>query len=125
MRCALLRWARGSDRSPQVFDGPCALRELLPYAAARNFARSSQSAYDFGAVTITRHVFWIALVSAGCASRMSSLREDNRRLSQSVTELRADRRSQDRKIRDLEQQLAMIKEKQVSAEPVPVLPVEV
>ena len=33
---------------------------------------------------------------------MSTLREDNKRLSQSVAEMRAERRAQDRKIRDLE-----------------------
>jgi tol-pal system protein YbgF len=71
-----------------------------------------------------RHAIWLLLV--GCASPMSALRADNHRLSQEVAELRADHRAQDRKIRDLEHQLALAKEKQVvDAAPVPQLPVEV
>jgi len=54
---------------------------------------------------------------------MSAVRDDNRRLSISVAELRADRRAQDRKIKDLEHQLALAKE-QVAA-PIPQLPIEV
>ena len=54
---------------------------------------------------------------------MSTLREDNHKLEQSVEELRADRRAQERKMRDLEHQLALSKEKQVAD--VPQLPVEV
>jgi tol-pal system protein YbgF len=76
-------------------------------------------------VTITRHAVWIVLASVGCATPMKAMREDNRRLSQSVAELRAERRAQDRKIRDLEHQLAMLQEKSSSTEPLPVLPVEV
>jgi tol-pal system protein YbgF len=55
---------------------------------------------------------------------MSSLRADNRRLTQNVDELRADRRAQDRKIKDLEHQLAIAKSSQTSPD-VPQLPVEV
>jgi len=44
---------------------------------------------------------------------------------QSVAELRAERRVQDRKLADLEHQLAESKVKASSAEPMPVLPVEV
>jgi tol-pal system protein YbgF len=78
-------------------------------------------------VTITRHVFWVALASVGCASPVKALREDNRRLSQSVAELRAERRVQDRKLRDLEHELAQLKAAQapLPAETVPTLPVEV
>ena len=54
---------------------------------------------------------------------MSALRADNRRLNQEVVELRTDRRAQDRKIKDLEHELALAKERAVNA-PVPVLPVE-
>lgn len=79
-------------------------------------------AYDFGAVTITR-LIWIMLPAIGCATPMSALREDNHRLEQSVAELRADRRAQDRKLRDLEHQLALAKDKQ--GPDVPQLPVEV
>jgi tol-pal system protein YbgF len=50
----------------------------------------------------------------GCATPMSAVRDDNHRLTQSMTELRADRRAQDRKIRDLEHQLAMAREKTVT-----------
>jgi tol-pal system protein YbgF len=56
---------------------------------------------------------------------MSALRADNHRLNQEVAELRADHRAQDRKIRDLEHELALAKEKQIDAAPVPQLPVEV
>jgi tol-pal system protein YbgF len=54
---------------------------------------------------------------------MSQLREDNRRLTSQVADLRADRRTQDRKIKDLEHDLA--KEKLAPAADVPRLPVEV
>ena len=58
---------------------------------------------------------------------MKSLREDNRRLNQSVAEMRAERRAQDRKIRDLEMQLAMMKKSgdKTSSAPLPQLPIEV
>lgn len=57
---------------------------------------------------------------------MKSLREDNRRLNQSVAEMRAERRAQDRKIRDLEMQLAMMKKDgKHASEPLPQLPIEV
>lgn len=74
-----------------------------------------------------RHAFWVVLASlAGCATPMKALREDNKRLSQSVAEMRAERRAQDRKIRDLEMQLAMQKAKAPRGETaVPQLPVEV
>jgi tol-pal system protein YbgF len=57
---------------------------------------------------------------------MKSVREDNQRLSQSVAEMRAERRAQDRKIRDLEHQLALIREQGPRGEGgMPQLPVEV
>ncbi len=79
------------------------------------------------AVTITRHALWVVLASVGCATPMTALREDNKRLTTSVAEMRADRRIQDRKIRDLENQLALDKTKAPAArnEAVPQLPVEV
>ena len=55
---------------------------------------------------------------------MSALRADNHRLSQEVTELRVDHRAQDRKIRELQHELALAKEKPIDPAPVPVLPVE-
>ncbi|MBV8760152.1 MAG: tol-pal system protein YbgF [Deltaproteobacteria bacterium] len=76
-------------------------------------------------MTTTRHPIWVVLLaSVGCASPMSALRADNRRLNQEVVELRTDRRAQDRKIRDLEHELALAKEHTANDAPVPVLPVE-
>jgi tol-pal system protein YbgF len=80
--------------------------------------------YDFSAVTITRWI-WAVVASVGCATPMSALREDNRRLSQTVAELRADRRAQDRKLRELEHELATAREKSGADAAVPQLPVEV
>jgi tol-pal system protein YbgF len=60
----------------------------------------------------------------GCATPMSTLRAENRKLFTDVSELRADRRMQDRKIKDLEHQLALAKENQPLGD-VPQLPVEV
>jgi len=75
---------------------------------------------------MTRHAFWLLLV-IGCASPMSAMRDDNRRLNTTVSELRADRRSQDRKLRDLQHQLDKLRATQVTAvmASLPVLPVEV
>jgi len=63
---------------------------------------------------------------------MASLREDNRRLAQTVTELRADRRIQDRKLADLHHQLDELRAKAATGGlaggldgSVPILPVEV
>jgi tol-pal system protein YbgF len=56
---------------------------------------------------------------------MSALREDNRRLTQTVAELRADRRVQDRKLRELERDLELAREKAGAEVAVPQLPVEV
>ena len=55
---------------------------------------------------------------------MSQLRADNRQLSAELVELRADHRAQDRKIRDLQDQLALAKENTVVPD-MPQLPVEV
>jgi tol-pal system protein YbgF len=71
-------------------------------------------------------VLWVVLASiGGCATPMTAMREDNKRLSQSVAEMRAERRAQDRKLRDLEHQLALLKEQAPRSEPLPQLPVEV
>jgi tol-pal system protein YbgF len=59
---------------------------------------------------------------------MSSLREDNRRLTQTVTGLRTDRRMQDRKLRDLQHQLDEAHAKLATTMfdgPMPQLPVEI
>jgi tol-pal system protein YbgF len=81
------------------------------------------SAYDFGAMT--RHAFWLLLL-VGCATPMSSMRDDNRRLNQTVEDLRADRRAQDRKLRDLQHQLDKVRADKVTAmiSSMPQLPVE-
>jgi tol-pal system protein YbgF len=57
---------------------------------------------------------------------MSSLRDDNRQLNQTVAELRGDRRAQDRKLRDLQHQLDELSARTAAGEPpVPPLPVVV
>jgi len=56
---------------------------------------------------------------------MSALRADNHRLGQEVADLRADHRAQDRKIKELEHELALAKAASADAAPVPQLPVEV
>jgi tol-pal system protein YbgF len=77
-------------------------------------------------VTSARYLCLLLVV--GCASPISSLREDNRHLTQTVTELRTDRRAQDRKLRDLQHQLDEARAKATTGASdgsVPVLPVEV
>jgi tol-pal system protein YbgF len=88
----------------------------------RNLRRQPRTSYDHFAVT-TR-IACCLLLAGACATPMSSLRADNRRLTQNVDELRADRRAQDRKIKDLEHQLAIAKSSQTAPD-VPQLPVEV
>jgi tol-pal system protein YbgF len=59
---------------------------------------------------------------------MSALREDNRRLTQTILELRTDRRAQDRRLADLQHQLDELRAKLATSVidgSVPVLPVEV
>lgn len=75
---------------------------------------------------MSRHALWF-LLAVGCASPMSSLREDNRRLNETVAELRAERRAQDRKLRDLQHQLDKLRAERVSSllSAPPSLPVEV
>jgi tol-pal system protein YbgF len=86
---------------------------------ARYFATRTHTAYDFG--VISARWTWLLLV-IGCASPISSLRDDNRRLNDTVSELRGDRRAQDRKLRDLQHQLDELKV-HASASDVPALPV--
>ncbi len=45
------------------------------------------------------------LLVVGCASPLAAVTEDNRRLAQTVAELRAERRAQERRLRDLQRQL--------------------
>jgi tol-pal system protein YbgF len=58
---------------------------------------------------------------------MSALRDDNRRLSSTVSELRSEKRMQERKMRDLQRQLDLVRADQVSPmiDGIPNLPVEV
>ena len=56
---------------------------------------------------------------------MSSLRNDNRRLDETVAELRSDRRAQDRKLRDLQHQLDELRAHAAGEPTVPPLPVVV
>ncbi|HEY0193904.1 MAG TPA: tol-pal system protein YbgF [Kofleriaceae bacterium] len=64
------------------------------------------------------------LFAVGCASPMSSLREDNQRLTQQVAQLRSERRTQERKLRDLQHQLDESRAQGVTLA-VPQLPTEV
>ncbi len=68
-----------------------------------------------------------AALGTGCASQISALRSDNQRLTQSVSDLRTERRAQERRIRDLQRQLDHAREKLVAAtyDDAPPLPVEV
>ncbi len=63
----------------------------------------------------------------GCASPMSALRDDNRRLTDTVAELRTERRAIDRKMRDLQHQLDKLRADRATAviASLPTLPVEV
>ncbi len=59
---------------------------------------------------------------------MTAIRADNRRLTQTVSELRTERRAQDRKLRDLKHQLDLVRAQVVTATidgSMPNLPVEV
>lgn len=75
-------------------------------------------------MTIAR-TLGILLFAVGCATPASSLREDNRRLNQTVSDLRTDRRTQDRKLRDLQHQLDELRATQPAEAALPQLPVEV
>jgi tol-pal system protein YbgF len=91
----------------------------------RYFAVRAPSAYD--REVIIARTFCLLLV-VGCATPMSSLREDNRRLTETVMELRTDRRVQERRLADLQHQLDEARGKAASAVlggAMPVLPVEV
>jgi tol-pal system protein YbgF len=74
---------------------------------------------------MSRHALWMCLL-LGCASRSSAMREDNRRLTDTVSELRADRRAQERKLRDLQHQLDIMRAERVESAvgAMPALPVE-
>lgn len=63
----------------------------------------------------------------GCTTPMSALRDENKQLTQTVEELRIDRRAQDRKLKDLQHQLDKLRADKVTAvmASMPQLPVEV
>jgi len=72
-----------------------------------------------------RHIAWLSLVF-GCVTPASAIRNDNKRLNETVVELRAQKRAQDRKLDDLQRQLDQVRSKQVaSTVDIPTLPVEV
>jgi len=55
------------------------------------------------------------LLAVGCASPMAAVKADNRRLAQTVAELRAERRAQERRLRDLQRQLDLARAQLVTA----------
>lgn len=73
------------------------------------------------------HFLLVSILAVGCASPMTAMRDDNRRLNQTVTDLRADRRAQERKLRDLQRQVDKLRAQAVTAavDGLPNLPVEV
>lgn len=77
---------------------------------------------------MNRHISGILLVLlVGCTTPMSAMRADNKRLNQTVEELRDDKRAQDRKLKDLQHQLDKLRSDKVTAlvGSMPQLPVEV
>ena len=77
---------------------------------------------------MTRHISAsLLLFVVGCTTPMSAVRDDNKRLNQTVEELRTDRRAQDRKLKDLQHQLDNLRADKVSSimASMPQLPVEV
>lgn len=88
------------------------------------FATAPTTAYDFG--EMSRPALCLMLL-VGCATPLKAAREDNRRLDKEVTQLRDERRAQDRKLRDLQHQLDKLRADKVSAlvAQMPALPVEV
>lgn len=83
--------------------------------------------YDHDVVKGPAPLIFIALCGVGCASPMTKMRDDNRHLTQTVSELRTERRAQERKLRDLQKQVDLARANAVTAslEGVPQLPVEV
>ena len=77
---------------------------------------------------MNRHISGILLVFlVGCTTPMSAMRADNKRLSQTVEELRDDKRAQDRRLKDLQHQLDKLRADRVTnlMGSMPPLPVEV
>jgi tol-pal system protein YbgF len=71
------------------------------------------------------------VAGAGCASQLSMVKAENHRLKEQVTQLRSDKRRADRKLRELENELAVMNDRSDTAtvanlrRGAPVLPVEV
>jgi tol-pal system protein YbgF len=71
------------------------------------------------------------VAGAGCASQLSLVKAENHRLKAQVTQLRADKRRADRKVRELENELSVMNDRSDTAAVArartgaPVLPVEV
>jgi tol-pal system protein YbgF len=103
------------------------MSHVVARRSARNFALLTSSPYDQRVVPTIRHVSVAFVLLAGCATQASALRDDNRKLNQSVSDLRDDRREQDLKLRDLEHQLDELRAQQVQTTlaAIPALPVEV
>jgi tol-pal system protein YbgF len=65
---------------------------------------------------MNRYISGILMVLlVGCTTPMSAMRADNKRLSQTVEELRDDKRAQDRKLKDLQHQLDKLRADKVTA----------
>jgi tol-pal system protein YbgF len=65
---------------------------------------------------MNRYISGILMVLlVGCTTPMSAMRADNKALSQTVEELRDDKRAQDRKLKDLQHQLDKLRADKVSA----------
>lgn len=65
---------------------------------------------------MNRYISGILMVLlVGCTTPMSAMRADNKRLNQTVEELRDDKRAQDRKLKDLQHQLDKLRADKVTA----------
>ena len=67
--------------------------------------RAPIASYDYFIVRTQIAILAAAVATTSCASPMSQLRTENKRLSGELDELREDHREQDRRIRDLEHRL--------------------
>ena len=77
--------------------------------AAAPTARCLRARWGHPTITGAVRIAIALVLVVGCASPMSAVKDDNRRLSQTVSELRADRRAQERRMRDLQRQLDLVR----------------
>ncbi|HPH68607.1 MAG TPA: tol-pal system protein YbgF [Kofleriaceae bacterium] len=63
----------------------------------------------------------LALAASGCASPLAKARSDNQQLTRTVEELRLERREKDRRLRDLEKQMAMLRDQRAAEHGAPML----